>query len=316
MIKILSLCAALLAPRSSGQDPHGRSLHLPLYEDDFNTAYSACIATNKQARKYGIDPFVATALMYKETKFSPKLAKKSKLFKKVQRLYGCEPGSDEFIKSSCSPFMLFAPHLASFLEETYRNRRTGSDYRAAIYKFVKNNRQKTKIVENMAKRFADCYSRTHPYYAWNNPFRNSERIAPPQRQQAQIPPQNGPGMLPDAHLQGMIEDLRRPQPYDRQNARLQRKMQYDVQILYSILGPGFKIEAKSRDLKNPEYYVYGDRRHLRNMLYNAAANTSADYNPHSFKEHNNGIMILLVGAPKLKITFTPLRENIYFVKIQ
>ena len=315
MIKILSLCAALLAPESTGLDPHGRALHLKL-DADFNTSYEACITTNKQARKYGIDPFVATALMYKTTKFSPKLAKKSKMFRKVQKLYGCDPGQDQFIRSSCSPFMLFAPHLASFLEETYRNKRIGSDYRAAILKFLKNNRRNTKVVENMAKRFADCYSRTHTYYTWNNPFRNSKRLPPPPRQHAQIPPQNGPRTLPDPQLQGLLRDLRHPQPYDHQNERLQRKMQYDIQILYSILGPGFKIEAKSRDSRNPEYYVYGDRRDLRNMLINAASNTSADYNPHTFREHNNGAMVLLLGGPKLKITFTPYGENTYFVKIQ
>ena len=315
MIKILSLCAALLAPESSGLDPHGRSLHLKLHED-FNTAYEACITTNKQAVKYGIDPFVATALMYKTTKFSPKLAKKSKLFKKIKKLYGCESGSDQFIRSSCSPFMLFAPHLVTFLEETYRNKRLGSDYRASILKFLRNNRRSTKIVENMAKRFADTYSRTHTYYAWNNPFRNSKRFEPPPRQQAQIPPQNGPGMPQDQQLQDLIHNLRQPQSYDLQNQRMHRKMEYDIQILYSILGPGFKVEAKSRDSRNPEYYVYGQRRDLREMLYNAAANTSSAYKPHSFKEYDNGSMVLLLGAPKLKLTFTPYNQNIYFVKIQ
>lgn len=42
----------------------------------------------------------------------------------------------------------------------------------------------------------------------------------------------------------------------------------------------------------------------------------ADYNPHTFREHNNGAMVLLLGGPKLKITFTPYGENTYFVKIQ
>ena len=51
MIKVLSLCAALLAPESSGQDPHGRSLHLKL-NADFNTSYEACITTLNHARKY------------------------------------------------------------------------------------------------------------------------------------------------------------------------------------------------------------------------------------------------------------------------
>ena len=38
MIKILSFCAALLAPESTGLDPHGRALHLELHAD-FNTSY-------------------------------------------------------------------------------------------------------------------------------------------------------------------------------------------------------------------------------------------------------------------------------------
>ena len=159
MIKVLSLCAALLAPESTGLDPHGRALHLKL-DADFNTSYDACITTVKQARKYGVDPFISAALMYKETKFSPKLAKKSRLFRKIRKIYGCGGDSGQFIKSSCSAFMLFAPHMVTFLEKNYRNRTTGSDYRKSLRQFLQNDRRKAKIVENMAKRFADVYTRT------------------------------------------------------------------------------------------------------------------------------------------------------------
>jgi len=312
MIKILSFCAALLAPTSTGLDPHGRSMHLELHAD-FNTSYEACITTAKQARKYGIDPFVSAALMYKETKFSPKLAKKSRIFRKIRRNYGCGHGSDQFIRSSCSPFMLFAPQLATYLEKNYRNRRSGSNYHKALRQFFHNNQNKAKIVENMAKRFADMYSRTHTSFAWNSPFQNPERLGQQESEYAQ----RGPGAHhTDSQTDILIENLRRPRARDYQRRRLEQKMQYDLQLLHSILGPGAKIEAKSRDMNNPEYYVRIDARNLREILWSVAGNTSNPRRPHTFQEYDNDKFILFLGAPKITLTFTPYGENIYIITIK
>ena len=312
MIKVLSLCAALLAPASTGLDPHGRALHLKL-DADFNTSYDACITTVKQAGKYGVDPFISAALMYKTTKFSPKLAKRSKLFRKIRKIYGCEGDSGQFIKSSCSAFMLFAPHMVTFLEKNYRNRATGSDYRKSLRQFLQNDRQKAKIIENMAKRFADVYSRTHPGVVWNNPFANPDRLTEGRDQVAQ----NNPPLPPqDPRLNDLVEDLRRPRPHDYQRRRLDQKMQYDLQLLYSILGPGCRIEAKSRDYNNPEYYVHIDARNLREILWNIAGKTSSPHKPHTFQEYGDGKFILFLNTPKRVLTFTPYGQDIYIIMIK
>ena len=312
MIKVLSFCAALLAPTSTGLDPHGRALHLKL-DADFNTSYDACITTVKQARKYGIDPFISAALMYKETRFSPKLAKRSKLFRKIRRNYGCEGDSGQFIKSSCSAFMLFAPHLVTYLEKNYIDRKSGSDYRKSLRQFLRNNRKRAKIVENMAKRFADMYSRTHTSFVWNSPFQNPERLGPEEPKIAQNDPRYRQN---DPETEILIENLRRPRPYDHQRRRLEQKMQYDLQLLYSILGSGCKIEARSRDLQNPEYYVRIDTRSLRETLWLAAGSTSSGHQPHTFQEYNDGRYVLLLNTPKRTIIFTPYGENTYIITIK
>ncbi len=265
MIKVLSLCAALLAPASTGLDPHGRALHLKL-DADFNTSYDACITTVKQAGKYGVDPFISAALMYKTTKFSPKLAKRS-----------------------------------------------SSDYRKSLRQFLQNDRQKAKIIENMAKRFADVYSRTHPGVVWNNPFANPDRLTEGRDQVAQ----NNPPLPPqDPRLNDLVEDLRRPRPHDYQRRRLDQKMQYDLQLLYSILGPGCRIEAKSRDYNNPEYYVHIDARNLREILWNIAGKTSSPHKPHTFQEYGDGKFILFLNTPKRVLTFTPYGQDIYIIMIK
>lgn len=313
MIKILSLCAALLAPESTGLDPHGRSLHLKLHED-FNTSYGACIATAKQARKYGLDTFVSVALVYKETKFSPKLAKKSKLFRKIRKIYGCEDGSDRFVKSSCSAFMIYAPHLATKLEKNYIDRRFGSNYRKALREFLGNQRKShAKVIENMAKRYADVYSRTHTSFVWNSPFKNPERIYPQEPQIAQKPRQ-----LPhnDPHLNDLMTGLNKIQPYDYRNRQMQRKMEYDLGLLYRILGSGYKIEAKSRNFKDPEYFLYINNRDLREILYMAASATSSRHKPHTFQEYNDGKMVLILNAPHRTLVFTPHSENLFIITIK
>jgi len=173
-IKVLSLCAALLAPESTGLDPHGRALHLPLHED-FNISYKACIVTAKQAKRYNIDPFVAVALAYRTTKMSPQLARKSYIFHRIQRIFGCETNSDRFIRSSCSPFMLTSLNLALLVGEHQQN------YSTALCSFLSGKnicRQKTareaKIIENMARRFVNVYSRTHTSFRWKDPFQIKE----------------------------------------------------------------------------------------------------------------------------------------------
>ena len=113
-IKVLSLCAALFAPESSGQAPHGRSLHLKTHED-FDVAYEACIATAKQARKHRVDPFVSIALAYKETRMSLKYSKRSKAYHDIQHLFGCTEHKEKFIRESCSPFMLTPMYLSDLL---------------------------------------------------------------------------------------------------------------------------------------------------------------------------------------------------------
>ena len=313
MIKILSLCAALLAPESTGLDPHGRSLHLKLHED-FNISYDACIVTAKQARKYGIDTFVSVALMYKETKFSPKLAKKSRLFRDIRKIYGCEGGADRFVKSSCSAFMLFAPHLATMLEKNYIDSRVGANYRKALRDFLGKRRKKyAKIIENMAKRYADVYSRTHTSFVWNSPFKNPERAYPQEPQVAQKP-RNLP--YNDPQLNDLITGLNRVQPYDYRNRQMQRKMEYDLALLYGILGPGCKIEAKSRNFKDPEYFLHINVRDLREILFMTASETSSRHKPHTFQEYNDGKMVLMLNAPRRTLVFTPYNENLFIITIK
>jgi len=312
MIKVLSFCAALLAPTSTGLDPHGRSLHLQL-DTDFNTSYTACITTVKQANKYGVDPFIAAALIYKTTKFSPRLAKKSPLFRKIRKIYGCEGDTGQFIKSSCSAFMLFAPHMVTFLEKNYRNRATGSDYRKSLRQFLQNERKEAKIIENMSKRFVDMYTRTHTSFVWNSPFVNPERLTPEEPSVAQ---DNHSLRRYDPELDELITNLRRPRPGDYERRRLQQKMEYDLQLLYSILGPGCRIEAKSRDFKNPEYYVHINIRDLREILWSVARNTSAPHQPHTFQEHNDGSFTLHLNAPKRTLIFTPYNENVHLVTLK
>ena len=313
MIKILSLCAALLAPETTGLDPHGRSLHLKLHED-FNTSYEACITTAKQARKYGIDPFVSIALMYKETKFSPKLAKKSRFFRNIRKNYGCEGDPGRFIKSSCSAFMIFAPHLATMLEKNYIDRRYGANYRKALRDFFGNRRKKrAKIVENMAKRYADVYSRTHTSFVWNSPFKNPERIYPEEPQVTQKPRNQH---YNDPQLNDLMMGLNRVQPYDYRNRQMQQKMEYDLALLYGILGPGCKIEAKSRNLKDPEYFLHINVRDLREILFMTASETSSRHKPHTFQEYNDGRLILMLNAPRRTLIFTPYNENLFIITIK
>ena len=316
MIKILSLCAALLAPESTGFDPHGRSLHLKLHED-FNISHDACLVTMEQASEYGIDPFVAAALMYGETKFSPKLAKKSKLFRKIRKIHDCAPGSGRFIKSSCSAFMVFAPHLATILEENYIDNKIGTNYRKSLRDFFgRGGKRKAKLVENAAKRYADVYSRTHTSFAWNNPFKNPESLYPKESYAAKKRQKRSSRDINDPHLTELIDDLDRVMPYDYKNRQLRQKIEYNLEMLYKILGDGHKIEAKSRNFDDPEFFIYINRKTLRENLYMAAAWTSSQYKPHTFQEYSDGKLVLLLNAPKKTLIFIPYSENVYVITIK
>ena len=171
----------MLAPESTGLDPHGRSLHLELHED-FNTSYEACIVTAKQAKKYNIDPFVAIALVYRTTKMSPELGRRSKIYHRIQRNFGCGKHNAQFIKSSCSPFMLAGVNLAVLIGKHQR------DYSTALCSFLSGNGtcnkktiRESKIIENMSRRFANVYSRTHTSFRWKDPFiKRQDRFRRPQ----------------------------------------------------------------------------------------------------------------------------------------
>ena len=171
-IKVLSLCAAIFAPESSGQDPHGRSLHLKTHED-FDVAYEACIATAKQARKHRVDPFVSIALAYKETRMSLKYSKRSKAYHDIQHLFGCTEHKEKFIRESCSPFMLTPMYLSDLLNAFEGN------YEQALCSFLSSGQRQcssdsmreARVIKNMAKRFADVYSRTHTNFSWIDPVR-------------------------------------------------------------------------------------------------------------------------------------------------
>ena len=179
MIKVLAFCAALLAPDSTGLDPHGRSLHLKLYTD-FNTSYTACITTVKQAHKYGVDPFVLAAVMYDVTGMAPERAGQTHITNHLFEIHGCEK-QGQFIKSSCSAYMLAAPYFAKLLNQTIREsdrqQYRFADYRKALCHFYaagekceSKHQQKVKLIENIAQRYADLYSRTHTSFKWHSPF--------------------------------------------------------------------------------------------------------------------------------------------------
>ena len=174
MIKILSLCAALLAPPSSGVDPHGRSAHLKYYTD-FNTAYKACIATAGKAQSLGLDVFTTLAMTHKLVGFSPKHAERKKISRKLFREYSCQPRRrDYYVRDSCSPYMLLPQRLYDILNDHTHVR---VRYNTAICYLVTGNmycgrksRRLARRIKNMTRRFVDVYRRTHRYYNWSDPY--------------------------------------------------------------------------------------------------------------------------------------------------
>jgi len=210
--------------------------------------------------------------------------------------------------------MIYAPHLATMLEKNYIDRQYGSNYRKALREFLgKSRRMEAKVVENMAKRYADVYSRTHTGFIWNTPFRNPENSYPQPGSLAQKPrrlPHNDP------YINDLMTGLNRTQPYDYRNRQMQQKMEYDLELLYGILGPGRKIEAKSRNFKDPEYFLYINSRDLREILYMTASETSSRHKPHTFQEYNDGKLVLMLNAPERTLVFTPYSENLYIITIK
>ena len=257
MIKVLAFCAALLAPESSGLDPHGRSLHLKLYTD-YNTSYEACITTVRQAHKYGVDPFVLTAVMYDVTGMSPGRATKTRAARRTLKAHGCD-GQGQFIKSSCSVFMLAPPYFASLLAQTTQQQGGGgsfTDYRKALCRFYagdqkckKKDRQKAKLIANIARRYVDVYSRTHTSFMWRSPFTqppNEEEMYNLEVQRNYRDRQDGMATSctsGDPTLDHLINQLGYASRCNSANYR--HRMNQGITIISSVLGQNIHLEASA-----------------------------------------------------------------------
>jgi len=318
MIQVLALCAALLAPESTGLDPYGRSLHLKLNED-FTISHKACIATVKQANKYQIDPFVSAALMYKLTKFSPKLAKKSPIFRKIREEFGCEGDTGRFIRSSCSAFMLFAPRMEELLIKHMIDKREGSDYRKTLREFLGGNRKIAKIVENMARRFADVYTRSRPSVVWNNPFKG---LRTPEEDYGRPPahvPQEPPYFDPYRHNYPA---------YGRNNhgnfdSKPHEYMNWGCSMLAQILGPDVVIRSDYNSRNNPpeiNFYINTPYNDLKRRLWIVNGDTSyrygQNYRSKKLIERENGFFKLKLDSSSgnLTLEFVPV-GNTYKVRL-
>ena len=175
MIKILTFCAALLAPESVGLSAHEKSLHFKPYTD-YNTSYTACIATVKQAQKHGVDPFVSTALMYDIATMTHKHVEWTHAIRRVFELHNCEPSSHA--KGSCSAHRLIVPYFANLLNQTQQHEpREAVDYRQALCSFYAGNEtckpehyQKVKLIESTAQYYARLYSHSDTSFEWQSPF--------------------------------------------------------------------------------------------------------------------------------------------------
>lgn len=313
IIKVLSLCAALFAPESTGLDPHGRALHLKIYED-FDATYGACIATAKQASKYGVDPFVAISLAYETNGMSLKRASKSVFYKAILNKFGCDRHG-QFTKSSCSSFMIAPARLADLLKE-----KSNEDYSDAVCRFLssddkcrKKNKKRVERIKNMAKRFADCYSRTHTYFTWKDPF---------QRKREQLEHHRPPSLTPypgqrdfpstrDLELNDLLFRLRHGMIYS--NYSLQQKMNYGLNLINSLLGPVARIEAHSPDNRNVRFFLHMSYIELREHLWQVANQTSGYHKAFKLQEIRKGQFKLY--TPEYILTFSP-HGNIFIIKIQ
>jgi hypothetical protein len=330
IIKVLSLCASLLAPESSGLDPHGRSLHLPL-KSDFNTSYVACIATVKQAQRLKVDPFVMAALMYRTTYFSPKIAKKSKLSISIREQYGCSDGG-QFVKSSCSAFMLAPQYLRSLLDRTVSESSRGTDriadYRIGLCEYIKGGerctaaaRKEAKIVENMAFRFMNMYGRTHTGYTWVSPFKPQrtpqELHRDDRRRERQLDRQyyGNP-----SNLNNMIYGLGY-QPHMRnsnQSPVTTARAHKDLNLIAELMGPRIKVEMTEASQRTVNFHVHVPlARYMKEILWYINSNTSkvyeGSYHVGELKEFRNGVFKLVLKSRHYNmgpiiLTFSPGRS--------
>ena len=174
MIKVLSLCAALLAPVMTGEDPHGRAAHLS-YNTDFDTAYGACIATAGKAQTLGLDIFTVLAMTHKLLGFSPPHAERKRISRRLSRKYGCRIRvGDYYVRDSCSPYMLLPQQLYDILHEPSHARRR---YETSICYIVSGSnycrgrsKRLARRIKYMSRRFVSVYRKTHAYYEWTDPY--------------------------------------------------------------------------------------------------------------------------------------------------
>jgi hypothetical protein len=318
MIQVLALCAALLAPEWSGLDPHGRSLHLKLNED-FTISHKACIATVKQANKYQIDPFISAALMYKLTKFSPKLAKKSPHFRKIRENFGCEGDSGRFIKSSCSAFMLFAPRMEELLIKHMIEEGKGSDYRKALREFLGGNKKNAKIVENMARRFADVYTRSHPSVVWNNPFKGLRTPEEEYRHQPSHIPHEPPYFDPYRHHYPAYGGNN----HGNFDSNPHEYMNWGCSMLSQVLGPDVIVRSDYNSRNSPpqiNFYINTTYADLKRRLWIVNGDTSyrygQNYRSKELEERGNGFFKLKLNSSRGNMTleFVP-HGNTYKVRL-
>ena len=308
-IHILKLCAALLAPESTGLDPHGRALHLPLHED-FNVSYEACIETAKQARRLDVDPFVMLALAYKTTKLSPKLAEKSPIYKEIRRQYGCEE-EGPFIRSSCSSFMLLPQFFRSLAMETVRQ--SGNkidrlpDYRKSLCRFLKpwktkctsSMRKEAKIIENVSFRFANVYGRTFTSFTWHSPFKvqptQEERRREDDRLERQL---DREAHLRNPNLHGMLHGLGyRYSPNPVQSEYTRR----DLTLLSELFEGHVPVEAATNNRNTVKFFVhFQNPEQVRESLWYINGNTSKIYENEFYagdlKEFNGGVYHLILKS--------------------
>jgi len=336
IIKILSLCAALLAPESTGLDPHGRALHLPL-KSDFNTSYGACIATVKQARRLKVDPFVMAALMYRTTQFSPKVAGQSRLAITIRKQYGCS-GGGQFVKSSCSAFMLAPQYLRSLLDRTISESERGTDriadYRVGLCEFLnggdrctRRSQKEAKIIENMAFRFMNVYGRIHTSFTWVSPFKprrtqqEIDRDIDQRERQLDRQYYGGP-----PNLNNMIYGLGyQPRAGNStQSPVTARRAQKDLKLIAELMGPRIKVEISEASRRTVNFYVHVTlEQYMKDILRHVKSNTSRIYENHyqaaDLKEYENGVYKLVLKSRRYNLgpiilTFSP-GQNVYQVMI-
>ena len=264
VIKALTLCAALLAPRSTGEDPHGRALHLKLY-DSFDSSYEACIHTVKMARSTKVDPFMTTAFVYETSGFGGKKIKNKRFFKKLAKIYGCER-LEETPRTSCSATTLAFFHLTDLL------RKTDDYYEAICGAFEANsvcyreNEKRTTKTLNLARRFVYVYNRRFKRTVLNWAFEGTES-----RREHSSRPRSPPSPL--SHLQpSENEDI---VFFEMGDERKQLK------FMSLVLGPGFQVNFEENIQQNnprmANFYVNADHYQLRNRLINVANHTNERY---------------------------------------